>query len=88
MRHGLFPFSWLTARTKVTRSTQVLDFLDFASTLWAGMADRFVVHAADVSSRLVVQVILVVAATLLDGLAGGLENGIVQFPPLAFVQVI
>jgi hypothetical protein len=65
-----------------------LDFLDFASTLGAGMADRFFVHEANVSSRLVVQVILVVAAALLDGLADGLEDGLVQFPLLTFVQVI
>ena len=52
------------------------------------MAGGLDVHEADVSARLVIQIILVVPATLLDSLANCLEDRIVQLTPVPFVQVV
>ena len=52
------------------------------------MANRFVVHEANILAGLIVQIVFVVPATFGDGLTNCFEDSVVQLSPLTLVQVV
>ena len=87
-QHQCMPISNLAVRAEVARSAQVLHLFDNCAAHWAGFPGGVLVHQADVTARMAVQVDFVVTTTVSGYISYCVADGAVQFTYLAGLQPV